>query len=814
MMLRAKTQSLVRPRWRKVMADLWGNKIRSLLVIASITVGLFAVGLITTMFVINREDMETGYSSVNPANIQVYTSYFDDEMLNHIRHLEGVRQAQGEFFVSLRVRTTSQDWKPIDIHAIPDIEQQEINRVRLLEGVWPPRDRQVAVDRYKFPDLWVGEDGAIQIELPSGRTRSLPLVGVINDQTIGSTGGGGFFLAPVQAYTPIDTLEWLELPSDKMNLLYVTVDQSPNDVEYLRQVSNRVSDAIEQAGITVYSTAVRASNDHPNRVYVDAISAVLFVLGFLVMFLSGFLITNTLAALLNQQVHQIGVMKTIGGRRGQIMGIYMVQIFVFGLIAFFVAAPLSAFVSYKLLEFFAQAVNTQLQGFRFVPVSVILQLVVALVVPQAAGFVPILHGTRISAVEAMSGYSQANPPSAKGWLNRQLHNVRTQSRPLLVSLRNTFRRRGRLFLTLFTLTLGGAIFIGTFNVQRSLTNYIERIGQYFMADVNLTFKQYYRVEEIEKALLEVPGVVTVEGWAAAAGELILPDGTVGESIRVLAPPSQSELISPITLEGRWLGPQDEDANVITVNERFRETFPDLKPGDTLRIRFGGREKDVVVVGFFRLAGKSTGYLAYGTYEYLSKVIHQPNRSNTYRVRGHENGLPLEQQEALGEQIEAHLDAMGYQVADIEAGESLTATTADGLNILTIFLLIMALLIAVVGSIGLTGTMSLNVLERTREIGILRAIGASDRAVFELVLVEGVLIGMMSWIFGVLLSFPISSLMSNAINLALFGAAADFTFTPNGVILWLAVVLVLSVLASVGPARNATHLTIREVLSYE
>jgi putative ABC transport system permease protein len=154
------------------------------------------------------------------------------------------------------------------------------------------------------------------------------------------------------------------------------------------------------------------------------------------------------------------------------------------------------------------------------------------------------------------------------------------------------------------------------------------------------------------------------------------------------------------------------------------------------------------------------------------------------------------------------------VAEVEAGRSLTATTANGLNILTGFLLMMAVLIAIVGSIGLTGTMSLNVLERTREIGILRAIGASDGAVMRLVMIEGLLIGMMSWLFGVLLAFPIGSLMANAINLALFGAPADFTFTPMGVILWLLVVITLSVFASVGPARNATRLTIREVLAYE
>jgi len=120
----------------------------------------------------------------------------------------------------------------------------------------------------------------------------------------------------------------------------------------------------------------------------------------------------------------------------------------------------------------------------------------------------------------------------------------------------------------------------------------------------------------------------------------------------------------------------------------------------------------------------------------------------------------------------------------------------------------------VGSIGLTGTMSLNVMERTREIGVMRAIGASDRAVINMVMVEGITIGLLSWLLGTLLSFPISTLLSNAINLSLFGALAEFTFTPTGVFLWLMVVLILSSLASITPARSAAKLTIREILAYE
>jgi putative ABC transport system permease protein len=798
---------MMRPRWQKVFADIWGHKFRSLLVVASITIGLFAAGLIVSMSLIINEDMKAGFSSVNPAGIDLLASPFDQDLVDAVRRIDGVRQAEGVRTLTLRVLNTKGEWQPIELKAIPDIETMDINRVSVLEGIWPPRDRQVAIDVYRLGEIAGGIGSTIRVELPSGKIRELALTAVTHDQTIGSVGAGGFFLAPVQGYITFNTLEWLD-STPQLNRLYVTVQDNPTDRAHLQEIADRVTHIVEAGGNVVISSHLRPQNDHPNRVYVDAITAVLIVLGFLVLFLSGFLITNTLSALLNQQVNHIGIMKTIGARRGQIIAVYMSLIFVYGLTAFAIALPLSGWAAYALMQNFASAINIDLQGFRIEPSVVWLELGIALVIPQLAGFVPILNGTRISVVEALSGLSQNKPQKSP----RNRESFRRLPRPILLSLRNTFRRPGRLFLTLLTLTLGGAIFIATFNVQSSLTNYIERIGHYFLADVTVNLSDSARISEIEQIIREVPGVRHVEGWAATAAVLVKSDGTPGESVSLLAPPEGSRMVDPVILEGRWFQPGDDAA--IVVNERFREVFPELKLGDRIRIKIFGKEKTVTVIGFFQMAGKSGGYLAYTTYEYLSVVIHQNNRANSFRVAGFRDNMSLAEQKALGQEIEIRLKEHGYRISDVQAGRSLTSTTASGLNILTGFLLMMAVLIAVVGSIGLAGTMSLNVLERTREIGIIRAIGASDRSVMELVMVEGLLIGLMSWVFGLLLALPVSSLMANAIILALFGATADFTFTPIGVILWGIVVVILSVFASVGPARNATRLTIREVLAYE
>ena len=86
---------MMRPRWRKVLADLWSNKVRSLLVIASIAIGLFAIGIISSINAIISEDMRVGYAAVNPANIQVNIASFNDATVDKIRNIEGVEDVDG-----------------------------------------------------------------------------------------------------------------------------------------------------------------------------------------------------------------------------------------------------------------------------------------------------------------------------------------------------------------------------------------------------------------------------------------------------------------------------------------------------------------------------------------------------------------------------------------------------------------------------------------------------------------------------------------------------------------------------------------------
>ncbi len=162
---------MIRPRWRKVISDLISNVTRSLLVIASISVGLFAVGLISTCYLIITQDMRDRLRGRPPGQYYRLDQLLDQDLVDHIRNVDGVRQAEGVCSLTLRRAIGQRRLEPIELQAIPEIADKQINQLMLEQGTWPPADKQIVVDGYKSNELPVGLGGSIEFELPSGKTR-------------------------------------------------------------------------------------------------------------------------------------------------------------------------------------------------------------------------------------------------------------------------------------------------------------------------------------------------------------------------------------------------------------------------------------------------------------------------------------------------------------------------------------------------------------------------------------------------------------------------------------------------------------------
>jgi len=796
----------MRPRWKKVLADLWDNKARTGLVIASIYIGVFAVGQIAVGYLVLIRGITTSYLSASPANIRLVTLPFDEDLVESIQELPEVQAATGRrSFPALTRMAGDAEWHEMEVIALQSFEDQRIKKLTPRAGASAPAEKEILLLEETLADL-EGEIGeTLEVRLADNSIRRLRVAGTVKDYSMGLEN----ITNPNYGFIRRDDLPYLHAP-DNFDVLFVRVAGDQNDLGYIQEVANKVVKKVEKSGRIVFRTAISRANAHPYSNYINAVIGIFGLLGVFTMILSSSLIANTMNSLMAQQIRMIGIMKLVGGSRRQIVTIYITLVFVFGLISLLAAIPSAAYVGMAISSQVAGILNGRLietSRVPMIPEVIALQALVALIMPVGAALWPVLSGARVSVQEAFHSdmIQSGGVPDA---IARGFQRLPWMRGVLLLALRNTFRKTGRLALTLFTLAVGGAIFIAVYNVQLSLDQQVQRIINYSSADVFLQMQWPYRIKEIEQIVLQVPGVTGVEAWRTVGAKLKLP-GEREEVVTFFGPPEDSVLVDPVAQVGRWVLPGEQ--NAIVVNETFWNVYPSLQPGDRVTLEINGQDTEWTVVGVFQYSGVDQ-FIAYTNFEALSRVLHDRTHAASYRLITEQHDVDY--QLARAREIDRLLSDRGYAVAHTTALYDRVEEATDKLNLVIFVLLILAVLTGLVGAIGLSGTLSLNVLERTREIGILRAIGAYDTVVARLVLVEGLAIGVASYGLGILASFPITKLLGDVVNQAIFGVTGKFVVAPRGFLIWLACVLLFSMVASLVPARNATRLTIREVLAYE
>ena len=797
--------NLLKPRWSKVFTDLWEDKTRTGLVVASIAVGVFAIGMIINAYVILREDINHSYTAVNPPNIEIQTDPFDKDLVNVIEKIPGVDEVEGRRLMQVRARKDSGEWKSLTLIGISD-STSPINLLDPLAGTQSVGKDEIVVSQNMMFITGFNPGDMIELELPDGSTHEIKVVGLVTDQMMSKPDPN----STNSAYITMKTLRSFGM-DDYFNQLYITVDGNGNDGEFIASIAAAIENKVEKSKREVHRSVENLSSEHPMTDSILAVIGVLGALGGLITVLSSSLIINTLNALLTQQLRQIGVMKLVGGRSYQILGMYLTLIIAYGLIALALAVPLGALAGYTLAWFISSLMGAVLQGFRVIPAAVVTQALIAILIPLGAGFFPVNSGAKTSVQQAISNYRPGGQAAKRKMSTLNAKWISWISRPILLSFRNTFRKRGRLILTIFTLTVAGAVFIAVFNVRDSMSNVMDQLMQHFMGDVTVNFRQPYRVGKIEQTLLEIPGVIGVEGWGGAAGEVWDENENVVTNLSISAPPQNTQLLTPEFEAGRSLLPNEEKAMI--VSDTIYGFYPNLKPGDKLLIKLPGRrEEEWEVVGIFRFVDMLGDPMAYANFEFIADQMHLPNQATSFRVITANHDIASQRE--LTQRIDQYLLDRNFLVQSVQSGNVLQVTATQSVNTLVIFLMIMALLTAFDGRIGLTGTMSINVLERTREIGVMRTIGAVDTVIMQSVMIEGLVIGLITWVLAIGLSFPISSLLLTIVGEAMMGSVMTLSFTPIGILIWLGVVIVLSAFASIMPARSAARLTINEVLAYE
>ena len=796
------------PRWHKVIRDLTSHRLRTVLVVLSIAVGIFAIGVVMGGRGVLTREFDTDYLSSSAPSAEFVTSDFGTPLVRSIESRSDVRAAEGRREVMARYSsesppaTSTAGWSTMQILALPEFGSIAVQKITREEASsWPPSAGEIVLEKsvQQVERFSIGE--TITVETDTGKRTELRVVGFAHDINAVPT----LFSDMVVGYVSMPTLSALGEP-DEMNYLALKLDPALSQAAASRIAVDVREKEIAGAGVQVLRTSVPKPGSHFLGDIFKAVSLLLLALGVLSLALSGFLVVTTVSALMAQQIRQIGIMKAVGARWGQVMRMYLATVALYGVLAVLVGVPVALWGGRWFIGYSAGLLNFRIIDWNPPAYVIALEIAVGLLVPLLAAIVPVRSGARTSVVSALNA-TGISPDFGHGFVDRALGLIRGLPRPVALSLRNTFLRKGRLALTLTTLVLASAVVMGVLSVRASTLQTVEDIGAFSVYDAQVFFGKPEPGADLEREAKKVPGVTEVETRLNASASLKRVDGSENQGIAAIGLPPGSGFINPTITHGRWLRPED-DHNIV-INAEVVKDQPNLGVGDRVRLKIRGKEDDWTIVGV--AAGQMRGAIIFFDRDSLDSAIGANGGVTRVLVK---TAIHTDQeQQRVANDLEKRLDKAGFSVSGAETQVAWKAAIASQLGILVTFLVIMAAILSVVGVIGLTGTMTINVLESTREIGVMRSIGASHASIFGIFITEGVVVALMAWGLGAVLAWPLSVWLVDALSGAMSLPLA-YRYSWTGVFLWLVSVVVIAVLSSLLPAWNASRVSVRDAIAYE
>jgi putative ABC transport system permease protein len=799
--------------WHKVWFDIWHSKVRTALAVLSIAAGVFAVGTIFGLTDQLYSGLDQAHQAVLPAHLNIsLAAPIDRDTALALRKVAGVEGVEpyNEVPVRFKLQPTGR-WETGIVTMRDDYERMKYDLLQLKDGTWPAGDT-IGIERLsgQYWDIGIGDRVIFEV---GNSERSLAISGKIRHPFVPPPrfGGEAFFFVDEQG------MERFGVPKGQYTQLYVRVTPF-GSMDYAREVAARIKDRLGKQGIGVAATLYQDPTKHWAREFIQGITLVLQVLAVLSLVMSVVLVLNTLLALITQQTSQIGMIKAIGGTRSTVIKLYLAGVLAYGVLALTVSLPVGLALAYLVSRWFLNLFNIDYDVFRWSVQAVALMALAALAVPLAAALWPVLRGAVITVREAMASYGLGGDFSS-GRLDRAVERLAQRVLPAAyaMAIANTFRRRGRLLLSLLVLVTAGAMFLTVMTLSASINATLDGEFGRRLYDISLQFDRRERIDQAIKVAESVGGVAKASVWYVQPATILLEGHKAkeaGAGTEIVGVPLQDPMYRPLVVAGRWLQPGDDRALLMS-----EESAADnrVRVGDSITVDLGsGRKTDWQVVGLYKLVF-GFGYRSDALYAPMQAVLAAAKKSDQgsrVYVRALTGQRGAAEVRNISDRLEKLFRAQGMEVRSSETIQSARASADSEFSVLTTMLLALALIVALVGGVGLTGSLAISVIERTKEIGVLRAIGARSRTISGMFLLEAVLHGLLSWAVAVPLSFMAGRPLADAMGQTMFSADLVYRYDFRAVAIWLAAILLIAAVASVLPARKAARISVRQSLAYE
>jgi putative ABC transport system permease protein len=800
-------------RWSKLGRDLRNARGRMVMMVLAIAAGLFGVGTILSTYTILTREISRNYLDTRPASAMMELHHAEKGLVEEVRRHPLVEEAEAGSWLLARVETVAKGSVPLQLFVVEEFASLRLNRFTPVSGEWPPPTGSLLLERTALPFLEARVGQPLSVQTPNGPKRELLVSGVVHDPSLAPS----WQEQTAYGYVTPETLRYLG-ESGELDILKILVKDTPYDGKAIEQAVAELSALLEQKGSPPGEIRIPPPGKHPHQGQMTAILVMLLIFSGLALVLSSVLTATMIGGMLAGQIRQIGVMKAIGARTSQIAGIYLVLMLAIGLVSVLLAVPPAIATGWALAKVVGDLLNFTIHSYA-VPVWVYLVLLLAgMLVPLLTALVPILRVARITVREAISDFGIGRGEAfGSSLLDRLLGRLRMLDRTLLLALRNTFRRRGRLILTLGLLAAAGSMFMTSLNVKSGWEQVLSEAAAGRHYDLEVKLNQFEGEQRLLGLLQQVPQVQSVELWSyASAGPerasglhivRTYPDGGHG-SFNLRSAPLQTEAVSFELMQGRWLQPADAEQGVV-LNHTAYAQFPGAKLGDQITLNVDGAPAKLTLVGVVR-ENLSTA-AAYVSPAAFAKITGEPGKANGLRILLKER--TTEARGLAGKDIERLLQQEQMRLLSLVSEDLLDEAVSEHVYILIFALIMMSVILAVVGALGLLSMMGTQVVERTREFGIMRTIGGTSRTVLRGILAEGVFIGLMSWVIALALSLPLSFVIGKHIGELAFRSPLPLVLSPLAILAWIAIILAGSAAASWLPAHKASRLTIRDTLDY-
>jgi putative ABC transport system permease protein len=786
------------PRWRKLARDASATRGRLLLMVAAIAVSVVAVGAVLGAYAILTREIGASYAGTRPASVTLeLPGGADPALVAAVRARPGVAEAEAREVVLARARL-GEEWRRLLLFVVDDFGDVRLNRFRPVDGAWPPPAGTMLVERGAVAILQAGTGQRVRVKPPHGESRDLEVSGLVHDPG----------LAPAwqersgYGYVTRETLALLgETPV--LHELRVEFSGRPREPAVLEARAGELARWLEARGVAVRELRIPPPAEHPHGRQMKTLLGMLLVFAGMALVLSATLVATSLASLLARQVREIGVMKTIGARAGQLAGMYAVLVGWLGLVAVLLALPLGVCGA----RFFAGVISrmpnfdlasTAIPGWVFV-----VEAVAGIVVPLLVAALPIRRASRTT-VRATIDDHGVTPTAARPWVAR-----------LPAPLREALRRPARLALTLGLLAAGGAMFMTALDMKQGWQATVAKIPKTRFYDLEVRL-QTPAAEAVTDRLRAVPGVRAVEAWGYAPSAFsrpgaidvvrTYPDGGHG-TLAMMGPPPATALVRFPVKAGRWLADGDDDE--VVLNHAAAAQAPQLRVGSPVTLSLDGRPTTWTVAGIVEEIGSPA--IAYVSADAFARAS---GTAGARLLRIQTEARSPAARTAVIRDVE---DALAAAHVGVEAAmplAELRTAVGDHIVVLVRTLVAMAAILAIVGILGLGSAMGVSVVERTRELGVMKTLGATPRRIVRGLVLEGLVIGALSWVLAVGLSVPLALSVGAIIGNLGFLAPLPLVVAPGAAAGWLGLVLVMSLIATLVPARRAAALSIREALARE